>query len=86
MSKLGELVAIEVVVARRVAVDRRVTIPRRQVEAGAQPLALAGVGELAHQVVVLGGQDQRAGAARVNSRREMLTRFSPSGIAPEDRA
>src|SRR5947199_347570 len=86
--QLGELVAVEVVVARRIAVDWGVPIPRREIEAGAQPFAPAGVGELPHHVpcppapraarhgmlgepagpeaeavVMLGGQDQGAGAA-----------------------
>ena len=48
--QLGELLAVEVVVAGRVPVHRRVAIPRRQIQTGAQPLAPARVGELAHHV------------------------------------
>src|SRR2546430_12739818 len=48
--QLGELVAVEVVVARRIAVDGGVPIPGREIEAGAQLFAPAGVGEPPHHV------------------------------------
>ncbi len=48
--QLRQLVAVEVVVARRVAVHRRVAVPRREIQPGAETLAPAGVGELAHDI------------------------------------
>ena len=48
--QLGQLIAIEVVVARRIPVHWRVAIPRRQVQPGPQPLGATGVGELLHHV------------------------------------
>src|SRR4029078_5568035 len=48
--QLRELLAVEVVVARRVAVDARVAIPRREIQARLQALGTAGVHELADPV------------------------------------